>query len=58
MSATVGPTVPRRSPKNAAFSDHKIRQVATGSSEAIARWAEATAKERASRCGACPTTSS
>ena len=48
MSAAVGPTVPRRSPKSAAFSDHQIRQVANGSSEAIARWAEATAKERAS----------
>jgi hypothetical protein len=46
MSATVGPSVPRRSPKNATFSDHQIRQVANGSSEAIARWAEATAKER------------
>jgi predicted SnoaL-like aldol condensation-catalyzing enzyme len=42
----IGPTVPRRSPKNAAFSDHQIRQVANGSSEAIARWAEATARER------------
>ncbi len=46
MSATVGPTVPRRSPKSAAFSDRQIRQVANGNSEAIARWAEATAKER------------
>jgi hypothetical protein len=44
MSATVGPTVPRRSPKNAAFSDHQIRQVANGNS--ISRWAEATARER------------
>src|SRR5258708_14188210 len=51
MSATVGTTGPRRSAKNAAFSDHEIRQVANGSSEAMARWAEATAKERASRCG-------
>jgi hypothetical protein len=44
MNETVGPTVP--SPKSAAFSDHQISQVAHRSSQAIARWAEATAKER------------
>ncbi|MCU1247275.1 MAG: hypothetical protein JWQ49_304 [Edaphobacter sp.] len=46
MNETVGPTVPSRSPKSAAFSDHQISQVAHSSCQAIARWAEATAKER------------
>jgi hypothetical protein len=46
MSSAVGPTVPRRSPKSAAFSDHQIRQVAKGSSQTIAPRAESTAKER------------
>jgi hypothetical protein len=46
MSVTVSRTVPKRSPKSAAFSDHQIRQVANGSSQAIALWAESTAQQR------------
>jgi hypothetical protein len=44
MSLTVSRTVPRHSPR--AFSDQQIRQVANGSSQAIARWAESIAKQR------------
>ncbi|HLJ89408.1 MAG TPA: hypothetical protein VKZ53_21525 [Candidatus Angelobacter sp.] len=46
MSVTVGPRVPRRSPMSAEFSDHQIRQIAQGNSQAIAQWVESTAKRR------------
>jgi hypothetical protein len=44
MSVTVSRTVPRHSPR--AFSDQQIRQVASSSPQAIARWAELTAEQR------------